>query len=245
MRLANKVAIVTGGARGIGQAIALHLAEAGAHVAICDVQSGIETVARIEELGRTALALQVDITRESQVKDAVEQIMAKWGRIDILVNNAGITRDGLLLRMKESDWDAVLDVNLKGAFLFSQAVLRPMLKQREGRIINIASVVGLMGNPGQANYAASKAGLIGFSKSLAREVASRGVTVNCIAPGFIISDMTDVLTEEQKKVLMDQVPLGDMGLPKDVASAVAFLASPDARYITGQTVNVDGGLVMD
>lgn len=245
MRLANKVAIVTGGARGIGQAIALHLAEAGAHVAICDVQPGTETVACIEELGRTALALQVNITQESQVKDAVEQIMAKWGRIDILVNNAGITRDGLLLRMKESDWDAVLDVNLKGAFLFSQAVLRPMLKQRDGRIINIASVVGLMGNPGQANYAASKAGLIGFSKSLAREVASRGVTVNCIAPGFIISDMTDVLTEEQKRALMDEVPMGDMGLPKDVAGAVGFLASSDARYITGQTINVDGGLVMD
>jgi 3-oxoacyl-[acyl-carrier protein] reductase len=245
MRLANKVAIVTGGARGIGQAIALHLAKAGAHVAICDVQPGTETVARIEELGRTALALKVDITRESQVKEAVEQIMAKWGKIDILVNNAGVTRDGLLLRMKESDWDVVLDVNLKGAFLFSQAVLRPMLKQRQGRIINIASVVGLMGNPGQTNYAASKAGLIGFSKSLAREVASRGVTVNCIAPGFIISDMTEVLTEDQKKALMNQVPMGDIGLPEDVASVAVFLASQDARYITGQTVNVDGGLVMD
>ena len=245
MRLANKVAIVTGGARGIGQAIALHLAKAGAHVAICDVQPGTETVARIEELGRTALALKVDITRESQVKEAVEQIMAKWGRIDILVNNAGITRDGLLLRMKESDWDVVLDVNLKGAFLFSQAVLRPMLKQRQGRIINIASVVGLMGNPGQTNYAASKAGLIGFSKSLAREVASRGVTVNCIAPGFIVSDMTEVLTEDQKKALMNQVPMGDIGLPEDVASVAVFLASQDARYVTGQTVNVDGGLVMD
>ena len=245
MRLANKVAIVTGGARGIGQAIALHLAKAGAHVAICDVQPGTETVARIEELGRTALALKVDITRESQVKEAVEQIMAKWGKIDILVNNAGVTRDGLLLRMKESDWDVVLDVNLKGAFLFSQAVLRPMLKQRQGRIINIASVVGLMGNPGQTNYAASKAGLIGFSKSLAREVASRGVTVNCIAPGFIISDMTEVLTEDQKKALMNQVPMGDIGLPEDVASVAVFLASQDARYVTGQTVNVDGGLVMD
>ncbi|NLK07624.1 MAG: 3-oxoacyl-[acyl-carrier-protein] reductase [Firmicutes bacterium] len=245
MRLANKVAIVTGGARGIGKAIALNLAEAGANVAICDVQSGEDTAACIEELGRTALALQVDITDKSQVEEAVGQILSKWGKIDILVNNAGITRDGLLMRMKESDWDAVLDVNLKGAFLFSQAVLRPMLRQRNGRIINIASVVGLMGNPGQGNYAASKAGLIGFSKSLAREVATRGVTVNCIAPGFIVTDMTDALTEAQKKSLMDQVPVGDMGQPNDVAAAVRFLASPCARYITGQTVNVDGGLVMD
>lgn len=245
MRLANKVAIITGGARGIGQAIALRLAEEGAEIAICDVQPSDKTVAQIEELGRTALALKVDITQESQVKEAVDSVMAKWDRIDILVNNAGITRDGLILRMQESEWDMVLDVNLKGAFLFSRAALRPMLKQRQGRIISIASVVGLMGNPGQTNYAASKAGLIGFSKSLAREVASRGVTVNCVAPGFIVSDMTDALTEEQKKALLDQVPLGDMGLPKDVAAVVAFLASDDARYITGQTINVDGGLVMD
>ena len=245
MRLANKVAIVTGGARGIGQAIALRLAKEGAEIAICDVQHSKETVAHIEELGRAVLALKVDITQKSQVAEAVEAIMAKWGRIDILVNNAGITRDGLLLRMKESEWDAVLDVNLKGAFLFSQAALRPMLKQRQGRIISIASVVGLMGNPGQTNYAASKAGLIGFSKSLAREVASRNVTVNCVAPGFIVSEMTDALTGAQKKVLLDQVPMGDIGLPDDVAAVVAFLASDDARYITGQTINVDGGLVMD
>ncbi|NLJ26093.1 MAG: 3-oxoacyl-[acyl-carrier-protein] reductase [Firmicutes bacterium] len=245
MRLANKVAIVTGGARGIGQAIALRLAEEGAEIAICDVQPSDKTVAQIEELGRAALALKVDITQESQVKEAVDSVMAKWGRIDILVNNAGVTRDGLLLRMQESEWDMVLDVNLKGAFLFSRAALRPMLKQRQGRIISIASVVGLMGNPGQTNYAASKAGVIGFSKSLAREVASRGVTVNCVAPGFIVSEMTDALTEDQKKALLDQVPLGDMGLPGDVAAVVAFLASCDARYITGQTINVDGGLVMN
>lgn len=245
MRLANKVAIVTGGARGIGQAIALRLAEEGAEIAICDVQPSDKTMAQIAELGRAALALKVDITQESQVKEAIDSVMAKWGRIDILVNNAGVTRDGLLLRMQESEWDMVLDVNLKGAFLFSRAVLRPMLKQRQGRIISIASVVGLMGNPGQTNYAASKAGLIGFSKSLAREVASRGVTVNCVAPGFIVSEMTDALTEDQKKALLDQVPLGDMGLPGDVAAVVAFLASSDARYITGQTINVDGGLVMD
>ena len=167
-------------------------------------------MALIEEHGQAALALKVDITKESQVKEAVDEIMAKWGRIDVLVNNAGITRDNLLLRMKESDWDLVLDVNLKGAFLFSQAVLRPMIRARQGRIINIASVVGLMGNPGQTNYAASKAGLIGFTKSLAREVASRGITVNSIAPGFIASDMTDVLSEAQRKALMDQVPLGEM-----------------------------------
>ncbi|NLY52221.1 MAG: 3-oxoacyl-[acyl-carrier-protein] reductase [Firmicutes bacterium] len=245
MGLANKVAIVTGGGRGIGQAIALRLAREGAKVAICDVQNSEETAARIEELGGAALALKVDITVESQVKEAVETILSQWGTIDILVNNAGITRDGLLMRMQESEWDAVLDVNLKGAFLFSRAVLRPMLKQRRGRIISIASVVGLMGNPGQTNYAASKAGLIGFSKSLAREVASRGITVNCIAPGFIASDMTDALNEAQRKALLDQVPLGEIGHPEDVAAAVAFLASDDARYITGQTINVDGGLVMD
>ena len=245
MGLANKVAIVTGGGRGIGQAIALRLAREGAKVAICDVQNSEETAARIEELGGAALALKVDITVESQVKEAVETILSQWGTIDILVNNAGITRDGLLMRMQESEWDTVLDVNLKGAFLFSRAVLRPMLKQRGGRIISIASVVGLMGNPGQTNYAASKAGLIGFSKSLAREVASRGITVNCIAPGFIASDMTDALNEAQRKALLDQVPLGEIGHPEDVAAAVAFLASDDARYITGQTINVDGGLVMD
>lgn len=245
MGLANKVAIVTGGGRGIGQAIALRLAQEGAKVAICDVQNSEETAARIQELGGAALALKVDITVESQVKEAVETILSQWGTIDILVNNAGITRDGLLMRMQESEWDTVLDVNLKGAFLFSRAVLRPMLKQRGGRIISIASVVGLMGNPGQTNYAASKAGLIGFSKSLAREVASRGITVNCIAPGFIASDMTDALNEVQRKALLDQVPLGEIGRPEDVAAAVAFLASDDARYITGQTINVDGGLVMD
>ena len=245
MGLANKVAIVTGGGRGIGQAIALRLAQEGAKVAICDVQNSEETAARIVELGGAALALKVDITADSQVKEAVETILSEWGAVDILVNNAGITRDGLLMRMQESEWDAVLDVNLKGAFLFSRAVLRPMLKQRRGRIISIASVVGLMGNPGQTNYAASKAGLIGFSKSLAREVASRGITVNCVAPGFIASDMTDALSEAQRKALLDQVPLGEIGLPEDVAAAVAFLASDDARYITGQTINVDGGLVMD
>ena len=245
MGLANKVAIVTGGGRGIGQAIALRLAQEGAKVAICDVQNSEETAARIVELGGAALALKVDITADSQVKEAVETILSEWATIDILVNNAGITRDGLLKRMSESEWDAVLDVNLKGAFLFSRAVLRPMLKQRRGRIISIASIVGLMGNPGQTNYAASKAGLIGFSKSLAREVASRGITVNCVAPGFIASDMTDALSEAQRKALLDQVPLGEIGLPEDVAAAVAFLASDDARYITGQTINVDGGLVMD
>lgn len=245
MRLADKVAIVTGGARGIGQAIALRLAQEGARIAICDVEQSDKTVGQIGELGRAALALKVDITHESQVNKAVEAIIAKWGRMDILVNNAGITRDGLLLRMQESEWDAVLDVNLKGAFLFSKAVLRPMLRQRQGRIISIASVVGLMGNPGQTNYAASKAGLIGFSKSLAREVASRGITVNCIAPGFIASDMTDALTDEQRKALLAQIPMGSIGLPGDVAAVAAFLASDDASYITGQTINVDGGMVMD
>ncbi|HHV93148.1 MAG TPA: 3-oxoacyl-[acyl-carrier-protein] reductase [Firmicutes bacterium] len=244
MGLANKVAIVTGGGRGIGQAIALRLAQGGAKVAICDVQNSEETAARIKAMGGAALALKVDITVESQVQQAVETVLAQWGTIDILVNNAGITRDGLLMRMSESEWDAVLDVNLKGAFLFSRAVLRPMLKQRWGRIISIASVVGLMGNPGQTNYAASKAGLIGFSKSLAREVASRGITVNCIAPGFIATDMTDALNEAQRKALLDQVPLGEIGRPEDVAAVAAFLASDDARYITGQTINVDGGLVM-
>lgn len=246
MRLANKVAIVTGGARGIGQAIAVRLAQEGARVAIWDVEPGDATLARLAEVeAPAALALKVDVTSEAQVKEALERVLSEWGRIDILVNNAGITRDTLLLRMKEAAWDAVINVNLKGTFLCSRAVLRPMLKQQQGRIINIASVVGLMGNPGQTNYAASKAGIIGLGKSLAREVASRGITVNAIAPGFIASDMTDALSEEQRQALLERVPMGKIGSPADVAALVAFLASDEARYITGQTINVDGGLVMD
>lgn len=244
-RLKGKTAIVTGGSRGIGKAIALRLSQEGADVAVCGIRSAPEEVAsEIRAQGCQALALMADVSRAEDVESLVKTALDAWGKIDILVNNAGITRDNLLLRLKDDEWDAVLDVNLKGAFHGIKAVARPMMKARSGRIINVSSVVGLIGNAGQANYAASKAGLIGLTKSAARELASRNITVNAVAPGFIPTDMTAELTDDVKAKLIAQIPLGDLGRPEDVAAAVAFLASDDAAYITGQVITVDGGMVM-
>ncbi len=244
--LEQQVAVVTGGSRGIGRAVALRLAEAGADVAVVarTVEACAGTVEAIRAMNRRAWAVAADVSQAPSVEAAAETILREAGRVDILVNNAGITRDGLLMRMGEGDWDAVLDTNLKGAFLFTRALARTFLKQRSGRIINITSVIGLMGNAGQANYAASKAGLIGFTKACAREFASRGVTVNAVAPGFIETDMTAVLAPEQKQAILSRVPLGVFGKPEDVAHAVWFLALPESRYITGQVLVVDGGMVM-
>jgi 3-oxoacyl-[acyl-carrier protein] reductase len=244
--LANQVAVVTGAGRGIGQAIALKLAGAGADVACVDLKLEFcaETVQKVQGLGRKAWAFAANVADAANVEAATEQILTATGKVDILVNNAGITKDGLLMRMSEADWDAVLDINLKGTFLFTKAFSRSFLKQRSGRIVNIASVVGLMGNAGQCNYGASKAGVIGFTKSAAREVASRGITVNAIAPGFIETAMTAKLSPEAREALMKQIPLGSLGQPEDVANAVLFLASPAARYITGQVLPVDGGMAM-
>jgi 3-oxoacyl-[acyl-carrier protein] reductase len=245
-QLENQIAVVTGAGRGIGQAIAVNLAAAGADVAAVDlkVEFCAETVQKVQALGRKAWAVAANVADAASVEAAVEQILAATGKVDILVNNAGITKDGLLMRMSEADWDAVLDINLKGTFLFTKALVRSFLKQRSGRIVNIASVIGLMGNAGQCNYGASKAGVIGFTKSCAREVASRGITVNAIAPGFIQTAMTDKLTQEQKDAIIKQIPLASLGQPEDVADAVLFFASPAARYVTGQVLPVDGGMVM-
>jgi 3-oxoacyl-[acyl-carrier protein] reductase len=204
-----------------------------------------ETVEEVRQLGRKAWAVAANVAEAASVEAAVEQILRETGRVDILVNNAGITKDGLLLRMSEADWDAVLDVNLKGTFLFTKALSRAFLKQKSGRIVNIASVIGLIGNAGQCNYAASKAGIIGFTKSVARELASRGVTANAIAPGFIETKMTEALGPEARAALLKQIPLASLGRPEDVAEAALFFASPAARYITGQVLAVDGGMVMD
>jgi len=244
--LANQVAVVTGAGRGIGQAIALKLAAAGADVACVDLKAEFcaETVEKAQGLGRKAWSFAANVSDAASVDAAAEQILAATGKVDILVNNAGITKDGLLMRMSEADWDAVLDINLKGTFLFTKAFARPFLKQRSGRIVNIASVIGLIGNAGQCNYGASKAGVIGFTKSAARELASRGITVNAIAPGFIETAMTAKISPEAREALMKQIPLGNLGQPDDVANAVLFLASPAARYITGQVLAVDGGMAM-
>jgi 3-oxoacyl-[acyl-carrier protein] reductase len=244
--LANQVAVVTGAGRGIGQAIALKLAAAGADIACVDLKLEFcaETVQKVQGLGRKAWPFAANVSDAASVEAAAQQILTAAGKVDILVNNAGITKDGLLMRMSEADWDAVLDINLKGTFLFTKALVRSFLKQRSGRIVNIASVIGLIGNAGQCNYGASKAGVIGFTKSCAREVASRGITVNAIAPGFIQTPMTDKLTQEQKDGIIKQVPLASLGQPEDVAAAVLFFASPGARYITGQVLPVDGGMAM-
>jgi 3-oxoacyl-[acyl-carrier protein] reductase len=245
-QLENQIAVVTGAGRGIGRAIALKFAAQGADIAAVDLKTEFvqETVDEVRKLGRKAWAVAANVSEAASVEAAAEQILKETGRVDILVNNAGITRDGLLMRMSEADWDAVLDTNLKGAFLFTKVFSRAFLKQKSGRIINIASVIGLIGNAGQCNYAASKAGVIGLAKSCAREFASRGITVNAIAPGFIQTAMTDKLSPEQKNAITQQIPLAGLGQPEDIAAAALFFASPAARYITGQVLAVDGGLVM-
>ncbi|MFC1862131.1 3-oxoacyl-[acyl-carrier-protein] reductase [Chloroflexota bacterium] len=245
MDLSNRVAIVTGSGRGIGRAIALKLAEVGATIVINDIgeASSANSVAEeIRAMNRGSLAILADISLSSDVDRLVEETITAYGRVDILVNNAGITRDQLVLRMSDEDWDKVISVNLRSVFLCTRAVLRHMIKQRWGRIINMASIVGIVGNPGQANYASAKAGIIGFTRTIAREVASRGITANAIAPGFIDTQMTQHLRETQKQELMERIPLGYLGTPRDVAEAVAFFASEEARYITGQVLNVDGGM---
>ncbi len=245
-QLDNQIALVTGAGRGIGQAIALKLAGAGAAVVVVDLKTEFceDTVRQVQALGRKAWSFGADVSSAASVEAMAEQALAAAGRVDILVNNAGITKDGLLMRMSEADWDAVLNINLKGTFLVTRAFTRAFLKQKSGRIINIASVIGLIGNAGQCNYAASKAGVIGFTKSVARELASRGITANAIAPGFIETAMTAKLPPETREVLLKQIPLAALGQPDDVAGAALFFASPAARYVTGQVLAVDGGMTM-
>ncbi|MGG4393490.1 3-oxoacyl-[acyl-carrier-protein] reductase [Paenibacillus thiaminolyticus] len=245
--LEGKTALVTGASRGIGRAIAIHLAEAGADVIVNYAGSeaaAAETAAAIAALGRTAVTVKANVGKMEEAEQLVKTALEQFGKIDILVNNAGITRDNLIMRMKEEEFDQVIETNLKGVFNCIKAVTRPMMKQRSGRIINISSVVGVLGNPGQANYVAAKAGVIGLTKASARELASRSITVNCVAPGFIETDMTDVLPEDMKAQLLGQIPLGKLGQPAHIAKAVRFLASEDAEYMTGQTIHVDGGMYM-
>lgn len=247
MNLSGKAALVTGASRGIGREIALELARQGASVAVNF--SGSETKANevvdeIKALGRDAFAIKCDVSNSEAVAEMVKAAIDRFGRLDILVNNAGITKDNLLMRMKEEEWDDVISINLKGVFLCTKAVTRQMMKQRQGRIINIASIVGVSGNPGQANYVAAKAGVIGLTKTTAKELASRNITVNAIAPGFITTEMTDKLPEVVKTEMLKQIPLARFGEPKDIAKVTAFLASDVASYMTGQTLHVDGGMVM-
>jgi len=246
MSLANQVAIVTGGARGIGREIALTFAHEGADLALFDVnpEQLEQTTKELRALGRRAEGIVVDVTDGKQVDDGTAKVLDKLGRIDILINNAGITKDGLLIRMDDAQWDRVLNINLRGTFLCTRAAAKHMLKQRRGRIVSIASIVGLIGNPGQANYAASKAGIIGMTKAVAKELASRGITCNAIAPGFIKTEMTNALPEQAKQKLLEAIPMGSLGEPKDVAQAALFLVSEAARYITGHVLVVDGGLAM-
>lgn len=241
--LSGKVAFVTGGTRGIGYAIASMLAASGARVAISGRDAGRAAEAA-NRLGGEALGVGCDVSDEAQVEAAVSEIESKLGGVDVLVNNAGVTRDNILLRLDGAAWDEVLDTNLKGAFHTTRSVIKGMMKRRSGRIINISSIVGLTGNKGQANYAASKAGLIGFTKAVAREYASRGITVNCVAPGYIETDMTNALPEEARKALLDSIALGRLGQPEDIAGAVLYLASDLAAYVTGQVLVVDGGMAM-
>lgn len=244
--LANQVAVVTGAGRGIGRAIALKFAEEGADV-VCvsrTADNAGRVSAEISALGRKSWAHAVDVADARAVTEAAEKILAEAGKVDILVNNAGVTRDGLIMRMSEADWDTVVDTNLKGAFLFTKALVRSFMKQRSGRIINVASIAGIIGNAGQANYAASKAGLIGFTKSIARELATRGITANVLAPGFTDTDMTAALNEDIRGEVLKKIPLNAFGQPEDMAAAALFLASPGARYVTGQVLAVDGGLSM-
>ena len=243
MNLTDRVAIVTGGGRGIGRAIALRLAESGASIVVNDIDRAAEAVVHeIEAMGKQGQAVIADVSLASDVTKLAEAAIATYGRIDILVNNAGINRDQLLIRMTDEDWERVIDIDLKSVFLCTRAILRPMIKQRWGRIISISSIVGLMGNAGQVNYASAKAGIIGFTRSVAREVASKGITANAIAPGFIDTEMTQRLPENRRQELISRIPSGRLGSPKDVASAVCFLTSEEAGYITGQVLAVDGGM---
>lgn len=246
MRLAGKVALITGGARGIGREIALLFAKEGADIVIGDVNllEAEKTCKDIEALGRKALGVGLDVTSLVKVEEVINKILDKFTKIDILVNNAGITKDGLLLRMSEPDWDAVIAVNLKGTFNCTKAVSKVMIKQRSGKIVNIASIIGIIGNPGQANYSASKAGIIALTKTSAKELASRNININAVAPGFIQTDMTAKLPEELKQKMLSTIPLNKFGTPLDVANLCMFLASDEAAYITGQTIVVDGGMVM-
>ncbi len=243
----GKVALVTGASRGIGHAIAVELAKQGANVAVNYSGSEAkanEVVDEIKALGREAIAIQSNVGDSDSVQNMVKEVISTFGTVDILVNNAGITRDNLLMRMKEDEWDDVININLKGVFNCTKAVTRQMMKQRSGRIINIASIVGVSGNPGQANYVAAKAGVIGLTKTAAKELASRNINVNAIAPGFITTDMTDKLPEEVKAEMLKQIPLAKFGEPRDIANVVLFLASEQSNYMTGQTLHVDGGMVM-
>ncbi|KPL19510.1 MAG: hypothetical protein AMJ92_02590 [candidate division Zixibacteria bacterium SM23_81] len=246
MKLKDKVAVVTGAGRGIGRTIALQLAREGASLVCWDIEeeSVVQTAREVEAMGSLGLSFRVDVAQFNQVSSAVEQILGRFSRIDILVNNAGITRDNLLARMSEEEWNQVLDVNLKGTFNCTKAVVKQMMKQRSGRIVNIASVVGLMGNAGQVNYCASKAGIIGFTKAVAKELASRAITVNAVAPGFIETEMTKGLGDRGRETFLKAIPLRRLGKPEDVALLVSFLVSEDAGYVTGQVINVDGGLLM-
>jgi 3-oxoacyl-[acyl-carrier protein] reductase len=246
MRFENKVALITGGARGIGKSIAERLHAGGANIAVVDVNvdAAKATAAELSAKGAKCIGFECNVTKAEQCDAAVETVIKEFGKLDILINNAGITQDGLLIRMTDEQWDNVITINLTGAFKMLRAVARPMMKARTGSIVNIASVVALIGNPGQANYCSSKAGLLGLTKSTARELASRGIRVNAVAPGFIQTAMTDKLSEEQRKKLAEQIPLGKLGTPADVAATVAFLASDDAAYITGQCISICGGMAM-
>lgn len=247
MTLQGKTAIVTGGSRGIGSAIAKYLAAKGAQVVVNysgSQEKAEQVVADIEAAGGKAIAIKASVSNQDEVTALIKETVDTFGRVDILVNNAGITRDNLLMRMKDSEWDEVIDTNLKGVFMTMKAVTRQMMKQRSGRIINISSIVGASGNPGQVNYVAAKAGVIGMTKTVALELASRGITVNAIAPGFIETEMTEQLPEDIKSAMLGQIPLSHFGKPEDIAAAVAFLASDDANYITGQTLHVNGGMYM-
>lgn len=244
--LSGRTALVTGAAQGLGRCIAKSLAAAGAKVACIDVnaESLAGTVAEIRAAGGAAEPLACDVTQSERVGEVVDQVLAMWGKLDILVNNAGVTRDNVIVRMKDEQWDLVLNINLRGTFLFTRAAARPMMKARGGRIINVASVSGLMGNPGQVNYSASKAGVIGLTRTVARELASRNITVNAVAPGFIATDMTAKLGEEMLQAIRKEIPLGRLGEPQDVADAVLFLASDAAAFITGHILTIDGGLTV-
>ncbi|MBI4686739.1 MAG: 3-oxoacyl-[acyl-carrier-protein] reductase [Nitrospirae bacterium] len=246
MRLKDSVALITGAAQGIGRAIAISMAKEGAHIGIADtnIEKSEVVAGEIRGLGVKALPIQLDVSKSGEIASAFEKLTKEFGRIDILVNNAGITKDALILRMKEEDWDAVININLKGVFLCSKEAIKIMAKQQYGKIINIASVVAFIGNPGQANYSASKAGIVGLTKTIAREYASRGIRANAVAPGFIQTAMTDILPEKVKDEMKGNIPLNQFGLPEDVANAAVFLASKEADYITGQVIHVNGGMYM-